>query len=136
MVRLTYSRILGVRVAIFLACMLLVALPAMAQSSGKSKSDSSTQSASGIPERITEQNLVVEGFEPNRILLSKDRYIHTVTTTYMSAGGRPIARGALKAGQVVDIVYLTGGRKTEAYPYQPFEKVLVSVRVVGDGKQR
>jgi hypothetical protein len=33
-------------------------------------------------------------------------------------------------------VYLTGGTKTEGYPFRPHEKVLVSVRVVAEAKQQ
>jgi hypothetical protein len=126
-----------------LVCVLLAGFPTLAQSPGSGLSGSagaaqtsSQQSAQGKPERMTAQNLVFQRFEPSQIVLSNDLYVYTLSTSYTSLTGRNISRKDLKAGQVVDIVYLTGGRKTEGYPYRPFEKVLVSVRVVAEAKKR
>jgi hypothetical protein len=103
--------------------------------SGGTTSTTSQQSTQGKPERMTAQNLEIQGFEPNKLVLSKERYVYTYGTVYTSANGRPIVKGDLKVGQVVDIVYLTGGRATEGYSFRPFDKVLVSVRVVAKAKQ-
>lgn len=96
----------------------------------------SPQASQGAPERLTAQNLVIQAFEPNQLVLGNDRYIYTLSTGYTSASGKRITRSDLKVGQVVDVTYLTGGKRSEGYPFRPFDKVLVLVRVVADVKQR
>jgi hypothetical protein len=79
---------------------------------------------------------VVQGTDTNFMMLSKERYFCTPSTVFTTAGGTRIAISQVKPGQVVDIVYLAGGAKSEAFPFGPADKVLVSVRVVAASKQR
>lgn len=143
----TFVRLFRSRVVIILTCTLLASLlaavPAMAQSSGRiqyagarSTAQSPDKAAPKAPERLNASNQVVKGFRLDQILLGSEAYHITPATKFFAAAGTPMARSQVKAGQVVDIVYLTGGAYTERYPFRAFDKVLVSVRVVAGAQPR
>ncbi len=54
---------------------------------------------------------------------------------FYGLGGAPIKPHQVKAGDTVDIEYLTGGTKTEVWPYLPSERVLTVLRVVPKPRQ-
>jgi len=77
-----------------------------------------------------EKGLVFQQMKFGQILISDQQYnIHREAKFY-SINGQPIKRHDLKPGDAVDIEYLTGGQRTELYPYYSNERVLTSVRVV------
>lgn len=94
------------------------------------------QTMSRAPERVSAQNLTVHGFQFNSLMLNNEAYRFNGATNFFSSDGRRLTMPEIKPGQVVDIIYLTGGTRTETYPYYAHEKVLSSVRVVAGAQQR
>jgi len=137
-----YIKILRSRTVPVIACTLLVSLaaavPAQPQSGVVPGAAPGTpgQSTVAQPERVLERNLVVRGSEFSQLILGDKRYIVSGRTRFLTADGRTISLTDVKPGQVVDVVYLTGGTKTEGHPYRPFDKVLLSVRVVAGVQPR
>jgi len=82
------------------------------------------------PVKKAEKGLVFQQMRFGQILISNQQYHIHGNAKYYAINGRPIKRHDLKPGDAVDIEYLTGGQRSEMYPYYSNERILTSVRVV------
>jgi hypothetical protein len=91
--------------------------------------------AQRAPMLKAENGLVFQEAKLGMLLISGKVYQMEKNAVLYSMDGKRIHWSNLKANDVVDIQYLTGGSKTEEYPYSPKARVLTSLRVVAKGKK-
>jgi hypothetical protein len=82
------------------------------------------------PTRKFAKELLVQSQRPGALVLNGDSYRVTGSTKFYSLKGQRISPLHLPIGALVNVDYLTGGSKTEDYPYFGADKVLVNVRIV------
>jgi hypothetical protein len=90
-----------------------------------------------IPQEVTEngtvltaEKLVLQKYLPLRILLSGTVYSYSGSTKFLDGSGQRLSRKSIPVGSLVNIVYITGKKSSEIYPFQPSAKVLLRVQVV------
>jgi len=79
---------------------------------------------------LTANKLVLQEYLPLRVLLSGTAYTITGSTKFLDATGMRVPRGSIPVGSPVNIVYVTGKRTSEVYPFDPSDKVLQSIQAV------
>jgi hypothetical protein len=112
------------------ACLLIIgfllSIPAVAQG---------TKPAPIAPTKKTETGLVFKDMRFRMMSIGDKVYTIGPNARFYALEGAPIKPFQLKPGNFVDIEYLTGGSKTEMWPYLPSERVLTVVRVVHKPRQ-
>ena len=88
-----------------------------------------------MPTLKSKQGLVFQSTAFRNVVLDKKVYALHRNAQLQGLGGQRIDLEGLKPGDIVDIQYLTGGSKTEGYPYEPGERVITILRVVAKAKK-
>jgi len=94
-----------------------------------------TKRAPVSPVKKSEQGVLFRQMAFSKMVIGDNGYAIHPGAKFYAVDGRPIKPFQVKAGQVVDVVYLIGGTRTEGYPYDPKERVLISLRVVPKPRQ-
>lgn len=83
----------------------------------------------------TETGLMVKQLWFNTMFIGDKGYTLSRHASFYGLDGKPIKTFQVKPGDTVDIQYLTGGTKTEIWPYHPNERVLRTLRIVPKPRQ-
>ena len=95
----------------------------------------SARRAPTMPTLKSEQGLLFQSSAFRNVVLDKKVYrLHRDAKLY-GLGGKRIDVADLTLNDIVDIQYLTGGTRTEGYPYEAVERVLTTLRVVATAKK-
>lgn len=114
----------------FTACLVLIGLVF-----ALSVSAQGTKRAPVPPVKKSEQGVLFKQMAFSKMIIGDNGYAMHPGAVFYAVDGRPIKPFQVKAGQWVDVVYLIGGTRTEGYPYDPKERVLLSLRVVPKPRQ-
>jgi hypothetical protein len=123
----------AVIVAVLVAILLSLALALSAQEA-QAQGAKPTEASLAKRTRHSASGLVVDRYVMGMVMLSGQAYRVAKFTQMTASGGTRISGSDLKKNQTVDIEYYQGGKTDEQYPFDPTDKVLIKLQVVGTKK--
>jgi hypothetical protein len=87
------------------------------------------------PVKKVETKLVIQESKFGMLFISGKLYQIGINAKLYNIGGKLVSATDLKPNEVVAVEYLTGGTRSEGYPYSPSQRVITTLRVLAKGKK-